>query len=158
MKFLKPALKPAILFALLVLIFPLSTLHTQQNNAAPTSTLILRVAGVRNKTGVVRCALFTTPQGWPEDKTKSARFGSLPANGGVETFTISGLPEGTYAISVIHDENENHKLDRDLFGRPKEGIGFGNNPKIRFSAPTWKQSSVHVAGASIESTVDLRYP
>ena len=127
-------------------------------SAQNTSTLILQVKGVRNKTGVVRFAIFNSQDGWPDDKTKSVRYGSLPANGGTVTFTIAGLPEGSYGISVLHDENENHKLDRDFFGRPKEGIGFGNNPKIGFSTPTWKQSSVHVAGASIESTVDLRYP
>ena len=125
---------------------------------ATTSTLILQVKNVRNKTGVVRFALFTAQDGWPDDKTKAARYGSLPANGGTVTFTIAGLPPGSYGVSVLHDENENHKLDRDLFGRPKEGIGFGNNPKIGFSTPTWKQSTVHVAGASIESEVDLRYP
>jgi uncharacterized protein (DUF2141 family) len=106
----------------------------------------------------VRFAIFNSADGWPDDKTKAVRYGSLPANGGTLTFTIAGLPEGSYGISVLHDENENHKLDRDLFGRPKEGIGFGNNPKIGFSTPTWKQSTVHVAGASIESIVDLRYP
>ncbi len=152
------SLRPAIWFALFFLFFPISHLRAQQNGSAPTSTLILRVAGIRNKTGVIRFALFTSQQGWPDDKSQAVKFGSLPANGSVATFTIPGLPEGSYAISVIHDENENHKLDRDLFGRPKEGIGFGNNPKIRFSAPTWKQCSVHVAGSSIESTVEMRYP
>ncbi len=151
-------LKSAISLALLVLLFPIFRGNAQQDKALTTSTLILRVTGVHNKNGVIRFALFPSPQGWPEDKSKAAKFGSLPANGGVVTFTVGGLPEGTYAISVIHDENENHKLDRDLFGRPKEGIGFGNNPKIRFSAPSWKQSSVHVAGPSIESSIDLRYP
>ena len=49
---------------------------------ATTSTLILQVKNVRNKTGVVRFALFTAQDGWPDDKTKAARYGSLPANGG----------------------------------------------------------------------------
>ena len=125
---------------------------------AVTSTLILQVKNVRNKSGVVRFALFPTASGWPDDKSKAARYGSLPANGGTVTFTVANLPPGSYGVSVLHDENENHKLDRDLFGRPKEGIGFGNNPKIGFSTPNWKQSTVNVVGASIESTVDLRYP
>ncbi len=30
------------------------------------------------------------------------------------------LPKGRYAVSVYHDENNNHKLDRGLF-MPKEG-------------------------------------
>ena len=148
----------ALLLAALLTVAPASNAQTPVSTQAPTSTLILQVKNVRNKTGVVRFALFPSAEGWPDDKSKSARFGSLPANGGMVTFTIAGLPPGSYGISVLHDENQNHKLDRDLFGRPKEGIGFGNNPKIGFSTPTWKQSTVHVAGASIESTVEMRYP
>jgi uncharacterized protein (DUF2141 family) len=152
------SLSHAILVGSLLTLSPVALLaqSAKPASAQVTSTLILQVKGVRNKTGVVRFAIFNSADGWPDDKTKAVRYGSLPANGGTLTFTIAGLPEGSYGISVLHDENENHKLDRDLFGRPKEGIGY--NPKIGFSTPTWKQSTVHVAGASIESIVDLRYP
>ncbi len=152
------SLSYALLLASFLFLAPWHSAGSQTVLAPATTTLILHVKNVRNKAGVVRFALFASPDGWPDDKTKAARFASLPANGGTVTFTIAGLPEGSYGISVLHDENENHKLDRDLFGRPKEGIGFGNNPAIRFSTPSWKQSSVHVAGASIEAEVDLRYP
>ena len=155
MKFIKPSL---LLACILAFIPGGAVAPTPANAQAPTSTLILQVKGVRNKTGVVRFAIFPSANGWPDDKSKSTRYGSLPANGGTVTFTIAGLAPGSYGISVLHDENQNHKLDRDLFGRPKEGIGFGNNPKIGFSTPTWKQSTVHVAGASIQAEVDLRYP
>ena len=157
MKFFLP---PLLLAAALVFTSSAQSAPTSSGDAAtaPSSTLILQVKNVRNRNGVVRYILFASPNGWPDDKSKAARYGTLPANGGTVTFTIGGLQPGSYAISVLHDENQNHKLDRDLFGRPKEGIGFGNNPKIGFSSPNWKQSIVHVAGASIESTVDLRYP
>jgi uncharacterized protein (DUF2141 family) len=151
------SLKLALFLALTLLLF-VPAGPAQSGASKGTSTLILQVKNVRNTTGVVRFALFSSDAGWPEDKTKSARFGSLPANGGTVTFTVADLPDGTYAISVFHDENENHKLDRDLFGRPKEGIGFGNNPKIGFSAPSWKQSSVSLNGGKVETTVNLRYP
>jgi uncharacterized protein (DUF2141 family) len=37
------------------------------------------------------------------------------------------VPEGTYAVNVFHDENSNERLDKGLFGIPKEGFGFSND-------------------------------
>ena len=34
-----------------------------------------------------------------------------------------GLPEGEYAISLFHDENENKELDTNFIGIPKEAFG-----------------------------------
>lgn len=152
-----------VLFLAFTLTAPLPLSHAQASpSSAPATsartTLILHVANVRNATGVIRYAIFSNSEGWPEDKSKALRYGSLPAKVGTVNFTIPDLPDGTYAISVFHDENQNHKVDRDLFGRPKEGIGFANNPKIRFSAPSWKDSSLRVAGPSEDTTIDLRYP
>jgi uncharacterized protein (DUF2141 family) len=58
-----------------------------------------------------------------------------------ETFQV---PPGRYGIVVIHDENENQKLDRNFFGIPKEGFGFSNNPRIFFSAPSWQAASTTI--------------
>jgi uncharacterized protein (DUF2141 family) len=122
------------------------------------STLTLQVDHVRNATGVIRFAIFANDAGWPDNKLKSIRYGSLPAQPGTVTFTLAGIPYGTYAISVFHDENENHKVDRDFFGRPKEGIGFGNNPKIGFTIPSWTASSIKITSPATNTTINLRYP
>ncbi len=135
-----------------------------QNSAASAvvkssaSTLVVQVTGIRNSKGEIRLLVFSGQDGWPDVRDQSFRHASLAANGRAVTFTLTNMPEGRYALSVLHDENENHKLDRDLFGRPKEGIGFGNNPKIGFTKPGWKDASVQVNGPSMQTTIDLRYP
>ena len=50
------------------------------------------------------------------------------------------LPEGEYAISVYHDENDNNKLDTGVFGIPTEGYGFSNNVKGFMGPPSFKES------------------
>ncbi len=132
--------------------------QAQSPAASAASTLVVHVNGIHNSSGVIRLLIFNGQDGWPDVRDKSFRHASLPANGSAVTFTIPNVPAGSYAISVLHDENENHKLDRDLFGRPREGIGFGNNPKIGFTKPGLKESSVQVAGRTVETTVNLRYP
>lgn len=43
------------------------------------------------------------------------------------------IPPGIYAIAVFLDENDNYKLEKNLFGIPTEKYGFSNNilPALR---------------------------
>ena len=148
-----------LLAAALLMLSPASlSTHAQSSSASASSTLVVHVNGIQNSKGVIRLLVFNGQDGWPDIRDKSFRHASLPANGRAVTFTIPNVPAGSYAISVLHDENENHKLDRDFFGRPREGIGFGNNPKIGYTKPGLKESSVQVAAGTTETTVNLRYP
>ncbi|MBJ2174623.1 DUF2141 domain-containing protein [Aureibaculum sp. A20] len=47
------------------------------------------------------------------------------------------LPQGTYAISSFHDENNNGKLDKNYFGIPKEPNACSNNAKARLGPPKY---------------------
>ena len=46
---------------------------------------------------------------------------------------FKNIPKGKYAIAIFLDENDNYKLDKNLFGIPKEKYGFSNNilPALR---------------------------
>ena len=54
---------------------------------------------------------------------------------------FEGIPAGTYALVVLHDENMNGKVDTNWIGIPKEGYGFSNDAKASFSAPSFKDAS-----------------
>ncbi len=45
------------------------------------------------------------------------------------TVTFDNIPVGWYAVNILHDENENRKIDKG-FVMPKEGIGFSNYSSI----------------------------
>lgn len=49
--------------------------------------------------------------------------GSLPV-------TFEDLAPGRYAVQVLHDANDNGKLDTNIVGMPTEGYGFSNNPQV----------------------------
>ena len=60
---------------------------------------------------------------------------------GASTLTINDLPKGRYAINVLHDENENGKIDKGLV-LPTEGIGFSNYTNIGLSnRPNFSKAS-----------------
>ncbi len=101
--------------------------------AAPISTLKLSIEKVRSHKGVLRVCLTADPKNFPgcvDDAHAMTR--TVPA--GQADISMDGLPHGDYAAAVIHDENDNARLDT-FMGIPKEGFGFSRNPPIGFGAP-----------------------
>ena len=85
---------------------------------------------LRNSLGVVQYALYNEDGTIPDEKFQAYyRIGTSNINNGSATFTFSELPKGTYAVNVLHDENENGKIDKG-FILPIEGIGFSNYESV----------------------------
>jgi uncharacterized protein (DUF2141 family) len=73
------------------------------------------------------------------------------------TIVMKDLPPGDYGIVVLHDENENMKLDRNIFGFPKEGFGFADNPKVDFRAAPFASAVMHVSCPATDTTIHIIY-
>ena len=138
------------------LVTPRPALAHQTPTIIPTCTLIVHVDGFRNQKGDAGLSLFTSADGWPEDNDKSFQHGSHPFSGTAATITLQ-VPAGRYAIVALHDENSNHKLDRNMIGKPKEGFGFSNNPKVYFTAPSFDTAAMPVTCPTTEITIHLIY-
>ncbi len=126
---------------------------------APGCTLRIHVDGLRNTKGVVGVLLFHSSDGWPENVAKSVRHEAAPiAEGQTQaTVAINGLAAGDYGVVVLHDENKNMKLDRNLFGFPKEGFGFANNPRVRLGPPTFQAAVLPVVCPSTSTEIHITY-
>ena len=46
------------------------------------------------------------------------------------TLVFPGLPQGSYAVTVFHDENGNNDLDHNFLRFPAEPLGFSNGFKL----------------------------
>ena len=125
---------------------------------AAECTLRIHVDGLRNSTGVVGAVIFASPDGWPEDTSRSVHHWPTPIPPGArEATAVWNLPPGNYGVAVIHDENKNKKLDRNFLGIPKEGFGFANNPHVGLSAPPFSAAIVHVTCPVTEINIHLQY-
>ncbi len=127
-------------------------------SAQQECTLRIHVDALRNSVGVVGTAIFTSADGWPENMSKSYRHGPTPiAPGERQATAVWKLPPGNYGVVAIHDENRNHKLDRNFLGIPKEGFGFANNPHVGLSAPPFDRAVVHVVCPVTETDIHIIY-
>ena len=67
---------------------------------------------------------------------------------------FQNVAKGTYAISIIHDENDNGELDTMVFGIPTEDYGFSNNAKGQFGPPAYEDCTFEVSGDK-EVVIDI---
>ncbi len=68
---------------------------------------------------------------------------------------IFEIPYGEYAVAVFHDINDNKKLDTNLFGAPKEPVGFSNNFKPAFSPPKFNDCRFVFKATNPSITINL---
>lgn len=95
--------------------------------------LAILVKNARNDKGVLRVTLFKQEG----DYMKNFSINKVaPTKVEGVTFTFDDLPPGEYAVTVMHDENNNNKLDSNFIRIPKEGTGFSNDASATFGLPS----------------------
>jgi uncharacterized protein (DUF2141 family) len=72
------------------------------------------------------------------------------------TYVFKDIPDGNYTVRVLHDENNNNKLDSNFFGVPTEGFGFSNNPEVTLSFPSFSETKFEVI-EDINTTIFMSY-
>lgn len=90
------------------------------------ASLQLEVANIESQTGNVVIALYDSEDAY-SSSGKPLATKEIPANASKVSAVFETLEEGTYAIKLYHDENDNGQLDTNFIGLPKEGYGFSNN-------------------------------
>ena len=118
----------------------------------------VNILNIRNSIGTVACALFESPDGFPNEYLRSAtNVMVIKIRKAQARCDFEDIPPGTYAMAVVHDENMNGKLDTNWLGLPTEGYGFSNNAKAVLSAPSFSDASFTYDGRNVDLTMSLHY-
>ena len=93
--------------------------------SANSADLNLTIDNLDNTKGKLMLSIFNSESGYKQDKPIISVL-YQPSAKSVK-LNFPGLSEGNYAVKVMHDENNNNKLDTNLIGIPSESYGFSNN-------------------------------
>ena len=104
------------------------------------SDITVEVTKLLNKNGKLSIGLYNKNDDTFANISKYYKGVHLVINDKKVTYIFKNIQNGTYAISVIHDENENKELDKNFFGIPKEGYGFSNNIRPSFRSANFEES------------------
>ncbi|MDR0756381.1 MAG: DUF2141 domain-containing protein [Tannerella sp.] len=107
--------------------------------------LTIVVDGIEKTEGVILVAVY--------DSTcfleKYVYGGIARVEGEEATVIVEGVEPGEYAVSVMHDENGNNKLDTGTFGIPTEKTGFSNNARGQMGPPSFKDCMFKLESDSV---------
>lgn len=129
---------------------------TKPRASAQNPTLEIDIAGLRSAKGIILVCLTANPASFPDcEGGKDSRLLRVFANkaGPIE---VKGLAPGNYAVSLVHDENANGRLDKAIL-IPREGFGFSRNPKITFGPPKFSAVEVAVGQGDVKIPVRMKY-
>ena len=115
-------------------------------NMAAEPGLQVELTGLRNDKGHVLASLYNSAKGYPDDPAKAFRKQKILIRNRKATLTFSSIPEGTYALAILHDENDDLKMNTNWIGLPREGYGFSNNVMGTFGPPSFTKASFRYNG------------
>lgn len=120
--------------------------------SAQTSTIVVNMSDFESNEGKVYVALYDSADTFLTKYVKGliGEVSNLKS-----TVTFEGVENGTYAISVFHDENGNGKLDTGMFGIPSEPVGTSNNATGFFGPPEFDDAKFKTTGEKIELNINL---
>jgi uncharacterized protein (DUF2141 family) len=120
------------------------------------STITVRIEALRNNQGTVYVSLYQDKKAFADNKNALASGQAKPANGTAQVVFKNIVP-GNYALSFIHDENNNQKLDTNFIGIPKEGFGFSKDAMGKFGPPKYDDAVVNVPAGAVTIVMRTKY-
>ena len=120
------------------------------------NTLEIKIDKIKNNNGNIIVGLYNKDNHFPRN-ANDGKIVKADKNG--VTVVFKDLKPGTYAVSVLHDENENKDMDQNKLGIPKEGFGFSNNVMGAIGPPSFNKAHIDI-GADKKDTsisIDMKY-
>ncbi len=119
---------------------------------AQTGSVKIKVNGLKNSKGILQIGLYNSEEDFPQaDKIFKGFY--VEAEKDSVSYFIANIITGKYAIAVFYDENENDKLDKKIFGIPKERYGFSNNKFGTFGPPDYNDISFTLVDNEIKKLI-----
>ena len=120
----------------------------------------VKITDIRNDVGNIRLAIFDQAPAFPTKPELAVQKVVLPIQKSEDSYTsahtFTDLAPGTYAISLIHDENLNGEFDM-VFFQPTEGYGTSNDIRGLFGPPSFRDAKFALGDEDIELMIKVGY-
>jgi uncharacterized protein (DUF2141 family) len=151
-------LKVVPLYLILSLLLPVETLGEQPDSSRSYGTIEVTISPVTTDDGgKLLISLYDSEDSWLKLE-EAVAIRTVPAETDSVIVLIDSIAPGDYALSVIHDKNENGKFDMRWFPfpKPKEGAGVSNNHRRR-GKPEYDKAVFSVASDVKSLWIEMVY-
>jgi uncharacterized protein (DUF2141 family) len=120
-------------------------------------TLKINISGIRNSSGTIRLAFYTTSESFDKEEPMFIKIEPKTklANGAL-SISYPNLKPGVYGIAILDDENSNQKMDYGWV-LPKEGFGFSDYYHAGMSRPKFENFDFILKNENKTVDIKLRY-
>ena len=115
--------------------------------------LQVTVTHIKGQKGDILVGVFDNDENFLKKPVDSKM---IKASGDSVTIVFENLKPGKYAISVIHDANNNKDLDKNKLGIPKEGFGFSNNVMGSMGPPSFERAQFDLTSDQKDLDIDIK--
>ena len=120
--------------------------------AAEVTTLDVTVTGAEPATGTVEVSVFKSDEDFLKESYLQQQC-SPSDDGRCSVNFLMALP-GEYAVVVVHDANDNQKLDNGFLGFGSESFGYSNNASNPlFGRASFDDAKITVSG---ETKIEIK--
>lgn len=123
-----------------------SMMLTFMTTFSQASDIEFEIYGVNSNEGKLYIQLFKGEDDYQKGNAISASI--INAKKGSIKVAFYNIDQGEYALRFFHDENNNGKLETNLFGAPVEGYGFSNDAKPNFGPVAYSEAKFAVPAQS----------
>jgi len=120
---------------------------------AELSGIDVRVSNISPVEGTVEVSVFDSADSFMREPF--LQESGKPSKDGTFTVRFFGLPEGEYAVVVVHDANDNGKLDAGFLGFGGEKFGYSNQVRQWFTRPEFEDTKISVTVPDTVVEIDL---
>lgn len=125
-------------------------------SADETHNITVSVTNIRSSKGRIQVQIFRTSDAWDSETAyKELYISKSSMKNKVVSYTIYGLPSGTYGVTLLDDENANKVMDYGLM-LPKEGFAFSDYYHTAWSKPKFSAFSFSLKSDK-SVTMKVRY-
>ena len=144
-----------MLIYILTLLIQFSIIGT---NPVEGSSIKVEINNLKNNQGQICILLFNNSDGYPSDFDKAQSQIVIKDFEVPMEVLIDNIKEENIVITVLHDENMNGKIDKNIFGIPTEGYGISKNPKpTTFGPPPFENAKVKMKESGNAIQINMKY-
>ena len=138
---------------LISIVIALSLVFASTPKEVESSTVTVRVDGLRNTNGYINISIYDGTGDFPGEPLA---LKEVEVESSAMDIVFEDLEPGSYAIAVVHDENGNGDIDMNTYGMPTEGFGFSNEAQAEMGPPSFDEAAFDVDGET-EHYIEVMY-
>lgn len=124
-----------------------------------SQTIDLTITNIKSTNGEIVLGIYKDQKSFDKEEAAVVKYFPKGSNVNGNTLRVKfNLDPGVWGVTLLDDENSDHKMNYNWIGWPKEGFGFSNNYHTGLTKPGFNSFKFTLAqGSTLSVSIKVRY-